>query len=123
MSTSPKIYSTRLSGYSAITMSAAENATYPMANLLDYNPQSEWRHSVTTANSWLQVDLGRAAPKDYVIIDNHNLDVVGLKIESSDVSNFSSGVTTLFAAATPSDSLLFLQPFTANVHRYVRITF
>jgi hypothetical protein len=105
-------------------MSATENASYPMSNLLDYNPLSEWRHSVTTANSWLQIDFGTTArTKDYVIIDNHNLDVVGLKIESSDSSTFSSGVVTLFTAATPADNLLFLKEFTADVKRYIRITF
>lgn len=122
----PKIYSTRLSGYAAITSSAAEDASYPLANLLDYNPNRYWQSGATTGSQYLQIDLGeRAGMVNYLLVDNHNLSTIdGYKLESSDDVTFGSGVTTLIATNTPSDDLLLLQELSvSSTARYIRMTF
>lgn len=120
----PKIYSTRLSGYATITASEAEDASYPLANLLDYNPNRYWQSNTTAGSQYLQIDFGQDVAKNFILMHNHNLSTIdGYKVESCASAGFSSGVNTIIATNTPSDDLLLVQNFTADAERYMRITF
>jgi len=119
----PKVYATRLSGYSAITMSAAEDAAFPMANLLDYNPTVEWKHSANGSTlPWVQVNFGRQVLVNFMVVDTHNLDVVGYKLQYSGDGAFGSPVE-IVAANTPGDNLPLVKEFSALAAWTMRITF
>lgn len=118
----PRFYSTRLSGYTAITMSAAEVAGYPMANLLDYNPTVEWHHSATGVNSYVQINFGQLVSIDYMLIDRHNMDIVSYKLDGSADGSYGSPFA-IVAATTAPDDWTIIESFTPQSVWTVRLTF
>ena len=107
------------------TMSEAENATYPLANLKSYFSTDEWRSSTTAINQSLKVDFGSAKECDYCIIENHNFASLGadaVKLQAADDDAFSVNLETVDATLASLGSPGKVE-FTAVTKRYWRILF
>jgi hypothetical protein len=118
-----RFYWTRLEDY-LISTNHDEDPDYPLANLKTYLATDEWRSSSNAEGQYLAIDFGQALLKNFIIIENHNLDVVGpLRVRAADDEAFTLGVTTLVDSWEADDDSLIRLEFDEASKRYWRIEF
>jgi hypothetical protein len=92
----PKFYAGELDVVT-FTMSATEDASFPLSNLNNYVPADVWKSSSTGNNQTLKIDLGSALARDCIILENHNCDsnsdAVILQTDAADSPAFGSPET------------------------------
>ena len=107
------------------TMSATENASFPLSNLNNYVPTDLWKSSGTGSNQWLKIDLGSTLERDSIVIEGHNFnsldDPVYLQYDTNDNTSFANPVNAVQLDGFGNGRLLF--KFTPATKRYWRILF
>lgn len=96
-----------------------EDPDYLKENAYDWKPFDWWKPTTAAATTYLTVDSGSAVAADYWAVFAHaNIDSVQLQ-ESTD--NFSSDITDVGSAVTPTGSELIFRTFTQSTKRYRRL--
>ena len=114
------------------TMSATEDANYPLSNLKTDETDDLWKSSAATANQWLRavmyVSFGSDSAKDFIVVHNHNFQAIydaggQVKIQSSHYTDFSTEVITHFDSATDAISDAMVLEITSTTWVYFRILY
>jgi len=121
---SAKLYGTDLSTYT-FTMSATEDASYPLANLSDYLTTTLWKSSVTTNGQTLKIDFGASniSERDFCVLDGINFKDMDVSLQAADDSGFSSGLVTVATVSGGLGSGPFIFTFAGVTKRYWRLLF
>jgi hypothetical protein len=121
----PRFYAGELAAVT-FTMSATENASFPLSNLSNYVPSDVWKSSALTANQTLKIDFGSALARDSVVIDGHNFNAIAdvgvyLQYDGSDDPAFSNAQVAATLSGGGNGRLKFV--FASQTKRYWRIIF
>lgn len=114
------IHAVRDAGWSAITLSHAEDSDYPKANMIDDRASgSRFAFSTGEANKHIDIDLGSGFPTgiDRVIIPpDHNL--TSIRVGDDDDPGWPS-VQWLHTAQTVTPGVQIDEEFTPSAQRYI----
>jgi hypothetical protein len=120
----PRIYVGTLDE-ATFTMSATENASFPLANLSTYFATDLWKSSAATNGQTLKIDFGSARPRNFCIIEGHNFSgMTTVLLQAADDSAYSVNLTTVVTSLVGSaNSPLKFEWATAVSKRYWRVLF
>lgn len=121
----PRFYAGELDACT-FTMSATEDASFPLSNLHSYVPADLWKSSATTSYQTLKVDLGSALYRDTIIVEGHNfpsldpIDHIYLQYDTNDNSSFANPVNAVDIRTASGRTKFSFSPVTK---RYWRLYF
>lgn len=111
--------------HSLTDLSATSSETgFPVANLLDRIVGKRWKATSAATQYITPTDPGSAQVIDYLAIGGkHNLNTIGATIvlQYSPVSDFTSGVTSMFTPQIPSNDFSLVIEMTQLSKQYTRL--